>query len=180
MLYNHKELLKKYKSNYQIEKAVRENKIFKIEKGIYSDKENIHYLEIIQKKYPNAIITGQTAYYYHNLTDIIPNKIYLATKRNAVRISDDKIKQVFVSNNLFELGKESLSVEGVTINIYNKEKMLIELIKNKNSIPFDYYKEIILSYRQIVNELQIWKIEEYLENYSLSDHIFDILQKEVF
>ena len=180
MLYNHKELLKKYKSNYQIEKAVRENKIFKIEKGIYSDKENVHYLEIIQKKYPNAIITGQTAYYYHNLTDVIPEKIFLATKRNASRIDDVKIRQLFVSDNLFDLGKDSLEVEGIVINIYNKEKMLIELIKNKNSIPFAYYKEIILNYRQIVNELQIWKIEEYLENYSLSDHIFDILQKEVF
>lgn len=38
MLYTHKELLKTYKSNYQIEKAVREQKVFKIEKGIYSDK----------------------------------------------------------------------------------------------------------------------------------------------
>ena len=31
MLYMHKELLKTYKSNYQIEKAVREQKVFKIE-----------------------------------------------------------------------------------------------------------------------------------------------------
>lgn len=33
MLYTHKELLNKYKSNYQIEKAVKQQKIFKIEKG---------------------------------------------------------------------------------------------------------------------------------------------------
>lgn len=38
MLYTHKELLNIYKSNYQIEKAVKENKIFKIEKGIYANK----------------------------------------------------------------------------------------------------------------------------------------------
>lgn len=31
MLYMRKELLKTYKSNYQIEKAVREQKVFKIE-----------------------------------------------------------------------------------------------------------------------------------------------------
>ena len=48
MLYTHKELLNKYKSNYQIEKAVKENKIFKIEKGIYANKRNVHYLSVFQ------------------------------------------------------------------------------------------------------------------------------------
>ena len=38
MIYSHKELLNKYKSNYQIEKVVRKQEVFKIEKGIYSDK----------------------------------------------------------------------------------------------------------------------------------------------
>lgn len=180
MLFTHKELLNKYKSNYQIQKAVREQKIFKIEKGIYADKKNVHYLEVIVKKYPQAIITGESAYYYHNLTDVIPDKIYLATKRNAVRIKDKRIKQILVSNNLFELGKEDLVFEGVSINIYNKEKMLIELVKNKSNVPFDYYKEVILNYRNIVDELQNWKIEQYLENYCSEERILDIIQKEVF
>ena len=180
MLYTHKELLKTYKSNYQIEKAVNEQKIFKIEKGIYSDKKNVHYLEVITKKYPEAIITGESAYYYHNLTDVIPDRIYLATKREASRIRDKRIKQILVSDNLFELGKENTVFEGVSITIYNKEKMLIELIKNKSSIPFDYYKEIILNYRNIVDDLQNWKIEQYLENYSLEERILDIIKKEVF
>lgn len=180
MLYTHKELLNTYKSNYQIEKAVKEQKIFKIEKGIYADRKNVHYLEVIVKKYPQAIITGQSAYYYHNLTDVIPDKTYLATKRNAVRINNNRIKQILVSDNLFELGKETLVYEGVSINIYNKEKMLIELIKNKSSIPYDYYKEIIINYRMNAEELQIWKIEQYLENYALAEHILDTIQKEVF
>lgn len=85
-----------------------------------------------------------------------------------------------MSDNLFELGEESLIFEGVLINIYNKEKMLIELIKNKSNVSFDYYKEIILSYRNIANELQNWKIEQYLENYSLEERILDIIKKEVF
>lgn len=58
MLYAHKELINTYKSNYQIEKAVKEQKNFKIEKGIYADRKNIHYLEVIIKRYPQAIIQG--------------------------------------------------------------------------------------------------------------------------
>ena len=47
MIFLYKELIKKYKSNYKINKLIEEGKIFKIEKGDYSDKENVNYLEII-------------------------------------------------------------------------------------------------------------------------------------
>lgn len=180
MLYTHKELLNIYKSNYQIEKAVKENKIFKIEKGIYANNKNVHYLELLTKKYPKAIITGASAYYYHNLTDVIPDRIYLATKRTAVRINNTKIKQSLVSDTLFELGKETLVYEGVTINIYNRERMLINLARNKNQIGYDLYKEIICNYRKIVNSLDIQKIEEYLQYFVNGDKIFEIIQDEVF
>lgn len=180
MLYTHKELLNKYKSNYQIEKAVKENKIFKIEKGIYANKKNVHYLEVLVKKYPKAIITGESAYYYHNLTDVIPDKLYLATNRTAVRINNNKIKQISVSDNLFELGKETIVYEGATINIYNKERMLIDLARNKNQIGYDLYKEIISNYRKLANSLDTQKIEEYLQYFVNGDKIFEIIQDEVF
>ena len=47
MVYTYNELLNKYKSAYQIERAVNNFEIYKIEKGIYSDIPNVHYLEII-------------------------------------------------------------------------------------------------------------------------------------
>lgn len=180
MLYTHKELINTYKSNYQIEKAVKEQKIFKIEKGIYADRKNVHYLEVIIKRYPQAIITGKSAYYYHNLTDVIPDKIYLSTKRNAVRINNNKIRQILVSDKLFELGKETLVYEGATINIYDKERMLIDLARNKNQIGYDLYKEIISNYRKLANSLDTQKIEEYLQYFVNGDKIFEIIQDEVF
>ena len=76
MIYTYNELLLKYKSAYQIEKAVKNSEVYKIEKGIYSDVPSVHYLAVIMKKYPYGVFTSYSAYYYHNLTDVIPNKIY--------------------------------------------------------------------------------------------------------
>jgi predicted transcriptional regulator of viral defense system len=81
MLYNYNELLSKYRRDYQIQKAVKNKELYKIEKGIYSDVPSVHYLAVINKKYPYAVITSFSAYYYHNLTDVIPDKIYLSTDR---------------------------------------------------------------------------------------------------
>lgn len=180
MLYNHSEIKNKYKSTYQIRKALENKEIFKIEKGIYSDVPSVHYLSIINKKYPYAVITSFSAYYYHNLTDVIPDKIYLSTNRSNRMISSNKIKQIRMKDELYNLGRTQIEYEGITINIYNKERMLIELAKNKNQIGYDLYKEIISNYRKQVNLLDTQKIEEYLQYFVNGDKIFEIIQDEVF
>ena len=43
MLYNHSEIKSKYKSAYQIRKALENKEIYKIEKWIYSDLPSVHY-----------------------------------------------------------------------------------------------------------------------------------------
>lgn len=180
MIYNYKEIKEKYKSDYQIKRAIENNEIYKVEKNIYSDTKNVNYLEVLSKKYKNAIFTMDSAFYFHNLTDVIPSKINLATKRNALRIKNNKIIQVFVSERLFEIGKIKMEVESTTINIYDQERMLIELIRNKNHIAFDYYKEIISNYRKRINDLDVSKIEEYIELFPYEEHIYETLQREVF
>lgn len=180
MLYNYIEIKNKYKTTYQIRKAISNKEIYKIEKGIYSDKPEVHYLAILMKKYPYAVITGESAYYYYNFTDIIPSKIYLATRDVNTRIHDKEIKQIRMKDSLYKLGSTQIIYEGVTINIYDKERLLIDLARNKNKIGYDLYKEIISNYRKIADKLDVSKIEEYLQYFSNGDKILGILQDEVF
>ena len=180
MIYTYKELKEIYESDYQIQKAVKENNLYKIESGIYSDKQNNHYLDIFVKKYPNAIISGDSAYYYHNLTDVIPRKIFMTTDRTSGRFNDEHIIQSYSTPNYFNLGKTNIEFESVNINIYDKERMLIELVKNKNNIPYDYYKETIDNYRKIKNELDVYKLQEYASVYFNGEKLMSIIQDEVF
>jgi hypothetical protein len=83
-----------------------------------------------------------------------------------------------MKNELYNLGKTQIEYEGVTINIYDKERMLIDLARNKNQIGYDLYKEIIANYRK--NTLDTQKIEEYLQYFVNGDKIFEIIQDEVF
>ena len=174
------ELIEKYKSDYEIKKLIQEGKIFKIEKGIYSDKKDVNYLEIISKKYPNAIFTMDSAFYYHNLTDVIPEKEHLALKRDSTKISDSRIKVVYYQDKFFDIGKSTLNINGVEVKVYDKERMLIELIRNRKSIGFDYYKEIIANYREIKETLNTKKIAEYISNFAIENHLYDVIMKEVF
>lgn len=180
MILLYKDLIQQYKSDYKIKKLIEEGKIFKIEKGIYSDNNNINYLEILTKKYPNAIFTMESAFYYHNLTDVIPDKEYLALRRDSTKIDDNRIKVVYYQDNLFEIGKSTLKVNNINIPIYDKERMLIELIRNRKNLGFDYYKEIINNYREIRETLSTTKIAEYISKFSIEDYLYDVIMKEVF
>ena len=179
MLYTHKELKEKLKTDYTIQKEVKNGNYFKIQKGLYSTKPNVNYLSILSKKYPYAILYGESAYYYYHLTDFIPNKITVAIPVHD-KIRSSAIKQVRLNNKQYNFGIDKIKIDEDEIKIYDKERMLIELAKNKNQIGYDLYKEIVINYRKIADDLDMEKIEQYLKYYNNGDKLFDIIQDEVF
>lgn len=180
MVYNYEEVLKKYKNRNKMYKALEANQIYKIEHGVYSTEKTTDPLVLYSKKYPNSIITMDSAFYFYHLTDIIPDRIYLATNRNSRIIENEKISQIFMKNDILNEGKVKVDLQDGPINIYDKERLLIELIRKRKKIPFDYYKEIISNYREIADELDMYKIEEYLTFFKNGEGIFEIMQREVF
>ena len=179
MLYTYNELLKIEKTRESINKKVKSKELYRIDKGIYSTQEVVNPMLIYAKKYPNAIFTLDTAFYYYGLTDVIPDKYYLATKHKATPIKNVKIVQIFTTDELFELGKNKVSVDGVLVNMYDMERLLIELIRRKKQIPLDYYKEIINNYRKRIYELNIRKLEKYASCFDIHEHIMETIQMEV-
>lgn len=180
MIYYYRELIEKYKTRHYINEALKKKDIYKLERGIYSNEKIVDPLIIYSKKYPKAIITMDSAFYYYDLTDVIPDKIYLATANNDHIINNAKIKQIFVNKEILECGKTIVRLDNEEVNIYDRERMLIELIRKRNQIPFDYYKELITNYRKIVNELDMYKIEEYLTFFKNEVNLADTIQREVF
>jgi predicted transcriptional regulator of viral defense system len=179
MLMTYKEAEKELGSQYKVDAAVRDGGLFRIARGLYADRPIANHFQIIAKRFPEAIITADTAHYIHGLTDVIPVKTYLATLRNATRIADSGIVQVFVDSRHFEQGRIGMEYEGADIPIYNKERILVEILRNSTSMPFDYYKELIASYRRITDSLDFRKVEEYIGMYKRNEFILEALQREV-
>lgn len=179
MIYTYTECLEKYGSKYNINKKISEGTLYKQEKGIYSDEKHVSWLQIIVKKYPKAIITMNSAFYYHNLTDVIPEQYYLATTRGSAKIADKRVVQIFENSENLMMGAENIVHNGVEILMYNRERMLVELLRNKNKLAFDYYKEILNNYRELIHELDIRLIQDYAYELPKSNMITEALQLEV-
>lgn len=180
MIYSGKEAIEKYGTRYNLSKALKNKEIFRLEHGIYSDKDLVNPMIIASKKYSSAIITMDSAFYYYDLTDVIPKKTFIATNRNSNIIHDSNIVQIRIPKEKLNQGKEVVLIDGEKVKMYNKERLLVELIRKRNQIPFDYYKELVSNYRKIVDDLDMYKIEEYLSLYKNESNIADVLLREVF
>ena len=89
-------------------------------------------LAIIMKKYPNAILTLNSAFYYYGLTDTIPDHYYVATPKSNRKIEDVRVKQIYENSNAFEMGKTTIEYddEGASLLINSNEQMLSEKLRS--------------------------------------------------
>lgn len=180
MIYTYNQCLEIWKSDYKINQAIKDGALYKIEKGIYADTPNVSTLEILIAKYPKAILTMDTAFYYYGLTDVIPDEYWIATDKSSRALKDSRIRQMFVDSSILNRGVVSMQKNNVSFRIYDKERMLIELLRFKNKLPYDYYKEILNRYRIIIQDLDIERIQKYAATFPKSKMILEALDKEVF
>ena len=180
MLYDYSNMLKRYGSAYQINLAVESGELFKVTRGLYSDERYPDTNAVVCALYPKTVLTMDSAFYLHGLTDIAPLKTHVATPRNSTRIRMSQVKQYFMEQHLMNIGIIEQNNNGNTIRLFSKERMLVELLRCSAALPLDYYKEIVTSYRHITDKLDIRKIESCVALYSNTDRLFQKLQMEVF
>ena len=179
MIYTYNECIDRYKNDYQIKKALDSGELRKVEAGIYSDEDFELETAVISKKYPKAVFTMDSAFYYLGLTDTVPDKYHLVTDKDSSKIRDGRVMQSFENNSILELGVTEREVDGVKLRMYSYERMLLELLRNKNKMPFDRYKEIIQNYRKRVNKMDITLLLDMAEEMPKSDMIIKALELEV-
>lgn len=161
MLFTYKEAIAKYGGRYGLAKAVRTGKVQHVARNLYATDGDDGILGTFPRLYPNAVATGQTALYLHGLIDIPPDRVDLATRRGGTKISSPAVRQSFIPQEWLKLGATSLTHDGVTITAYDLERMLLELMRSRNKLPYDIYREAIGSYRRVADKLDIYKLEEY-------------------
>lgn len=180
MLFNYNEILKIYKNDYQIKKAISKHKLYKVEKGIYSNNHSYNKYEIVVKKYLNAVLVGPTALYLKGYLSKEPEKIYMGTKRNALRISDKRIKQQFYAK-LESLAKnyfDAIQTENDRfLPTFKDEILLVDLLRKKENYTLEDFNEALNNFKKNSKYLDFWDVENQLLEYNKLDNNYEYLNK---
>ncbi len=180
MLIDFKTCKARFGSPYQIEKAVRDGRIFKMASGVYSDDGTESEIEIMQMKYPRAIVSFDSAYFYYDMTDYIPEQYTLTIGNHSHLVRDERIRFFFVPEAVLDIGSTVIDYNGAKIKIYDKERLLIDTARMKCRLPTDQYKEVVNYYRACRDKLDASKFPEYLEHFPQRDRIMRIIDEEVY
>lgn len=124
MLMSTADCLERYGSKYRIAKAVQSGELRRISNGIYSEGARPREIEILLFKYPTSVVTMLSAYYYYNLTDVVPDKCHLAVERNGTKITDSSVVEYFVPAGTGAIGVENAVLRGIPLRIFGNGRFM--------------------------------------------------------
>ena len=133
-----------------LSKLIKENKIERVSRGIYMLKDTLKDdLVILQKKSQNAIYSNTTALYLHGYSNRIPIKydVTVNSGYNGSLQKDKNVKLFYTKKELINLGVIDYKLDnGNIIKIYDLERTICDIIKNKNKIDRELYNKAIRNY----------------------------------
>ncbi len=171
--------LSRFGSDYFIEQQVAAGHLFRLANGVFAEQKHVPENAVISYRYPNGVITLLSAFYHYGLTDVIPEACDLATGRNAAKIRDARVRQVFIPDAILHQGAVMDQEHNYPIRIYSRERLLIELLRYKSKLPFDLYKEVLLNFRKIIPRLNMQDIQDYAMAVPKRKMVMEALQMEV-
>lgn len=173
-----KQLEEKYISRVYLSKMAKEGKIKRLERGIYITNDYCYdEYYIFQLKYSKAIFSHNTALYFYSLTERTPSKMDITVNSNYNSSKfREKVNVHRVNNRIYNLGiTEVKSPFGSKVKVYNKEKTICDVIRNKNCMDIETrnkaIRECIQSYNFDAN-----KMFEYAKQMRIYKKVKDFME----
>ena len=161
-------------SKYAVLDYVRKNKMEKVAPGIYISpdawEDRLYSIQLRNRK---IVFSHETALYIHNLSDREPFSPVITVGRgyNAKHLKDNGVVVHTVRPEWLELGlTQAQTFTGNTVRIYDRERCICDIIKNKNRMDIQVFQMALSSYFSN-SEKNIYDLMEYARIMGISDKV---------
>lgn len=153
---------------------VRDEKLVKVSRGFYMlpDCFEDDYYKI-QLSNKNAIFSLETALYLYNYSDRIPVKYYVTVPLNygGNLLKNKNVQLIYTKKEWLNLGvKEIKSSYGLPIKVYDVDRTICDIIKNKNKVNPEIFSKAMKEYVSS-KEKNIIKLYEYAKKLNILDEV---------
>ena len=153
---------------------IRRNEMEKVAPGVYisSDawEDKLYLLQLRNRK---IIFSHESALYIHNLSDREPFSPVITVGRgyNAKHLKDKSVVVHTVRPEWLELGlTQGQTFTGNTVRIYDKERCICDIIKNKNNMDIQVFQTALTTYFSD-SEKNIHNLMKYADIMGISDKV---------
>ena len=180
MLLTYREANAQSGGQYGLRQAVKSGEIRHLGRNLYATEASDSILGSLAKLYPDTVVTGPTALYLHNLIDLPPEHVDVATKRGGTKITNPAIRPSYIPEDWLQVGATTIVHDGIEVRVFDLERMLLELMRSRNKLPYDIYREAVNSYRRLADRLDMYKLEEYAKRIPRGGSYLNRVLEEVF
>ena len=165
---------------FYLTKLIKEDKIERVSRGVYIKKnELVDEFVILQSKCKNAIYSNTTALYLHGFSNRIPIKydITINNGYNGSLQKEDDVNLFYTKRELLELGVINYKLDsGNIIRVYDLDKTICDIIKNKKKIDAEIYNKAIREYfySKKKNTLKLYEYAKKMNIYNKVRDTFEV------
>ena len=143
---------------------LKENNFEQISRGIYASQDTwVDPLLIAHIRCPKAVISHDAALHYYGLIDREPSTptLTIYSGYNTSRLKAAGYKVFFVKKEYLNVGKvEVIDFDGNTIPMYDLERTMCDLVRNRSSFEIQDFNTALKSYAR-KKEKNLTKLFEY-------------------
>ncbi len=130
-----------------LKKLVDEGYLIKVSRGLYSTPDrDINEFYVIGEQYKSGVFSHNTALYFYDLTDRTPFELDMTFPSN-VRISNYMLNPHYINMEKYSIGLTTKTLgDGTTIRIYNMERTICDIIRDRNKIDSQIFNTALKEY----------------------------------
>ena len=165
---------------FYLTKLIKEDKIERVSRGVYIKKnELVDESVILQSKSKNAIYSNTTALYLHGFSNRIPIKydITINSGYNGSLQKENNVNLFYTKRELLELGVIDYKLDsGNIIRVYDLDKTICDIIKNKKKIDAEIFNKAIREYfySKKKNTLRLYEYAKKMNIYNKVRDTFEV------
>lgn len=160
-------------THYQLNQLIQRGQVMKVKQGVYKwhDSDQTELVEVA-RIVPEGIFCLYTACQYYELTTFVAASYHLAIpkKSKVVLPAYPPIKLYYWETVSYQTGRSETKPEGVAIPMYDLEKTVCDVIRQRNKVGLDLVKEVVTTYLQR-SDRNLAKLVQYAGELGLKNYV---------
>lgn len=162
-------------TKYDLSQFVKQGLLERVSRGKYLYKSTLDdEFVLVQLNNSKMIFSNETALYLHDMTGRFPSKLTVTTE-SGYHLRNSSLKTYYVKPEQLFIGRIKMENPfGNNVWVYDKERTVCDIIKNRNRIEAQVYLEGIQSYF-LKGKPNLRKLFEYAQKLNLSKKVMEVV-----
>lgn len=158
---------------------VRRRGLERTSRGVYIDPDVFpDKMALLQKRFPKAIFSHDTALYLHDLSDRepMPLSVTVDSSYNAGSLRDEGVRIHYVKPDWYELGIcEVKAPSGAKVQTYDKERTICDIIRKRASVDTTIFRQAIRDYARS-RDKDILRLSAYAKVMNMESRVREVME----